>query len=364
MTRWPHARTIPSEHTRKVPTMNSLLPLTALFSCLLVLGCQAAPAAHPVPENDLWLTYQGGEGPGAGKHVVLIAAEQEYRAEQIMPMLAKVLAERHGFHCTVLFLTNDQGLVDPTMPAPLKEEGANNIMPGLEHLASADCVIWMSRFLQLSDTDIQHFYDYFDSGKPIIALRTANHGLWRDNKPYMVADKKVSLGKMLGGAFMGHHGGWKREATTGIVVEENKTHPILIGVNDVWGTTDVYRCHKEDTVPADCTPLLLGQPMKSLERDAPPNTKKQPLPIAWTKSWTGNKGKASRILHFTMGSAKDFENEGVRRVTINGVYWGLGMEDKITADRSVDIVGEYVPLKDGFNYEKLGVKPRKASEYR
>ena len=346
--------------------MQHLMILTAVLSCLPMLGCQGldAKTPHPVPESELWLTYEGGDGPGAGKHIVLIAAEQEYRAEQAMPMLAKVLSERHGFHTTVLFLLNENGEVDPTLPAPFKEPGRNNRVPGLEHLAKADGLIWLSRFLQLSDEDIQHLYDYFDSGKPIIALRTANHGLWRDNKPYTVNGKKVSLGEMLGGAFMKHHGGWKREATSGIPVEKYKDHPILIGVKDVWGTSDVYRCHKEDTVPEDCVPLLLGQPTMSLERDAPANTKKQPLPIAWTKNWVGNQGKTSPILHFTMGSAKDFENEGVRRFTVNGLYWGLGMQDQITADSSVEIVGEYKPLKDGFNYEKLGVKPRKPSYYR
>jgi hypothetical protein len=317
-----------------------------------------------VAESELWLTYKGGDGPGKGKHIVLLAAEQEYRAEQALPMLARTLSKHHGFDCTVIFLMNEDGLVDPTLPAPFKEKDKNNNVPGMEHLAKADAFIWMSRFLQLSDEDIQHLYDYFDSGKPIIALRTANHGLWRDNKPYMVNGKKISQREMLGGAFMKHHGGWKREATLATPVKEHKDHPILIGVKEAWGTTDVYRCHKEDTVPADCTPLLMGQPMKTLERDAPPNTDKIPLAVAWTKTWTGNKGKASPILHYTMGSAKDFENEGVRRVTINGVYWGLGMADQIKADSNMDIVGDYKPLKDGFNYDKIGVYPRPASDYK
>jgi hypothetical protein len=95
--------------------------------------------------------------------------------------------------------------------------------------------------------------------------------------------------------------------------------------------------------------------MKSHDRDTQPNTEKVVLPIAWTKNWTGNQGKASPILHFTMGSAMDFENEGVRRVTINGAYWGIGMADQINPDSDMSIVGEYKPLKDGFNYEKLGV---------
>ena len=65
-----------------------------------------------------------------------------------------------------------------------------------------------------------------------------------------------------------------------------------------------------------------------------------------------------------MGSAEDFANAGVRRLTVNAVYWGLEMEAAITADSSVDIVGEYRPLAAGFNYENLGVKPQKPSFYK
>jgi len=104
--------------------------------------------------------------------------------------------------------------------------------------------------------------------------------------------------------------------------------------------------------------------MKSLERNAPPNKEKEDLPIAWIKKWVGNTGKTSPIFHFSMGSAKDFENEGVRRITINALYWGLGLTDKIDANSSVEIVGEYKPLQDGFKYEEFGVKPRPVKDYR
>ena len=65
-----------------------------------------------------------------------------------------------------------------------------------------------------------------------------------------------------------------------------------------------------------------------------------------------------------MGSAEDFANEGVRRMTVNAVYWGLGMESSIQPDSSVDIVGDYRPLKSGFNYDAIGVRPHKPSYYR
>ena len=81
--------------------------LLRLFcSTALLFSCGPA-LAHPVPENPQWLTYPGGVGPGKGKHIVLIAAEQEYRSEQSMPMLAKILSQHHGFDCTVLFAVNE-----------------------------------------------------------------------------------------------------------------------------------------------------------------------------------------------------------------------------------------------------------------
>ena len=305
-------------------------------------------------------------GPGKGKHVVLIASEQEYRCEQSMPMLANILSQHHGFDCTVLFSVNERCEVDPTLPAPFKEEDKQKLhrIPGLEHLAKADCVIWLSRFMQLPDDQLKHFHDYFDSGKPLIALRTANHGFWGGTK-YFKDDKQVSLREMLGGTFMGHHGGWHREATRGIIVPENKAHPILTGVVDIWGTSDVYRCHNEKfPFPDDCTALVMGQPLVDLTREAEPNTEKEPLPVAWTKSWVGNQGLSTNIFHFTMGSAEDFENPGVRRLTVNAVYWGLGMEDAIDPNVSVDPIGKYGPLKSGFNYVKHGVRPHKPDFYK
>ena len=319
---------------------------------------------QPVPASESWLTVKGNHGPGKGKHIVLIAAEQEYRSEQSMPMLAKVLSEHHGFDCTVLFSVNEKGEVDPTLPAPFKDKTKRHNIPGLQILADADCMIWISRFMHLPDEQMKFFHDYFDSGKPFIALRTANHGFMGGEK-YRVGERNVGLGELLGGSFMEHHGGWHRESTRGILVPKNSSHPILIGVKDIWGTSDVYRCHNDKSpFPTDCTALVLGQPLLNLKPDALPNTSKEPLPIAWTKTWRGDKQLPSKIFHCTMGSAEDFMNAGVRRMTINAVYWGMGLESKIKSDSSVEIVGNYQPLAAGFNYEELGVKPLMPSYYK
>ena len=53
--------------------------------------------------DDPWLVFEGGDGPGKGKHIVLLSGDEEYRSEEAMPQLGKILSKHHGFKCTVLF---------------------------------------------------------------------------------------------------------------------------------------------------------------------------------------------------------------------------------------------------------------------
>jgi type 1 glutamine amidotransferase len=337
-----------------------------LLSLLLIP--MTAMASFPVAEDPMWLNYPGGRGPGEGKLVVLIAADQEYRSEQFMPMLAGILSERHGFNCTVLFAVNEEGLVDPTMPVypengKVDEFKPQNI-PGLEHLAKADLLILCNRLLTLPDEQMKHFADYFDSGKPLIALRTANHG-FRSPLPYEIDGKRVNIADIVGGGFMKHHGNWQADSTRGDIIPEMKDHPILNGVKDIWGLTDVYRTFPEGgSLPEGCTALVMGQPLIGREQGGADNPEKEPLPVVWFKDWGTSKGAKARVLHSTMGSGKDFENPGLRRLVVNGAYWALRMENEISAESSVEYASEYKPLSSGFHYEKLGVKPRPVADFR
>jgi hypothetical protein len=336
----------------------------ALIVAALVSAAAAPAADHPVPDSPQWLTFPGGDGPGQGKHVVFIAADQEYRSEFVMPMLAKVLAKHHGFHCTVLFSLNDKGEVDPTLKTRYDDKTITHNVPGLEHLAKADLLVVFSRLITLPEKQLQHIYDYLDAGKPVIGIRTANHGFL--GFEYKKGGKKVDFGEdILGGSFRNHHGRWQADSTRGIVVEKNKDHAVLKGVTDVWGPSDVYRTFKEGgSLPADCVPLLDGQPLKGRKQDDAVNPDLIALPVAWVKTWTSDKGKTARVFHTTMGSAEDYQNAGLRRLTVNAAYWCLGMEEKIDPKAKVDVVGEYDPLPSGFNYPKLKVVPQKPSFYK
>src|SRR5579871_3811560 len=116
---------------------------------------------------DPWIVFEGPNGPGKGKHIVLVSGDEEYRSEEALPQLAKILAKHHGFRCTVLFAIDPKdGTINPNQ---------NDNIPGLEALDSADLMIIFTRFRNLPDDQMKHIVDFVESGRPIIGLRTATH---------------------------------------------------------------------------------------------------------------------------------------------------------------------------------------------
>ncbi|MBK8977820.1 MAG: hypothetical protein IPM29_18075 [Planctomycetes bacterium] len=117
-------------------------------------------------------------------------------------------------------------------------------------------------------------------------------------------------------------------------------------------------------VPGSCTALAPGQPPTGRTRDDPSDTEEEPLPVAWTDTRTGSKGKTARVFHTTMGSAGDLQCADLRRMVVNAAYWCLHLEKEISTERSVNCVGPYDPLPSGFDYEKFGAIPKPVSAYR
>ncbi len=335
--------------------------LLALFALITPALAQDAP---------LWVTYPGADGPGKGKHVVLVSGDEEYRSEEALPQLGKILAQRHGFTCTVLFPIDDKtGLIDP---------GKSNI-PGLESLQKADLMIIATRFRNLPDAQMKYLVDYIESGKPIIGLRTATHAfsIPKDKTyskySYNYGGKDYERGfgrQVLGETWVNHHGKHGSQSTRGILAPGQEQNPILRGLKsgDIWGPTDVYTANP----PADSTILVFGQVLTGMKPTDEPvgkeitkkkvkdevkefvNTPNDPMmPIAWTRSYKG-----ARIFTTTMGSSTDLDSEGTRRLIVNAVYWTLALEDRIpSAGTDVQIVGDFKPTPFGFGKHQKGVRP-------
>ncbi len=319
--------------------------IIAGLTCLLGEPVRAEPG----------VVFEGKEGPGKGKHIVFLVGDEEYRSEDSMPQLAKILAVHHGFKCTVLFAVNKEtGEIDP--------QTLDNI-PGLEALDAADLMVMFLRFRELSDEQMKHIIDYTNSGKPIVGLRTSTHAFnYKTHKDspyakYSFQSKQLDGGygrQVFGETWINHYGVHQKESTRGLIAEGMKDHPIVRGIDDIWGESDVYSI---TTLTGDCKPLVMGQVLSGMNPDDKPNPDKKLVPVAWTKTYTGEKGKTARVFTTTMGHSFDFKNEGVRRLLVNACYWAMGMESQIPAKSNVDIVGQYEPNKIGMGKHKTGMKP-------
>ncbi len=322
-----------------------------------------------------WLSLDG-----KGKHIVLISGDEEYRSEEALPQLAKILSVRHGYKCTVLFAQNPEepGVVDPNY--------LHNI-PGLDQLVNADLMIIFTRFRALPDDQMKFIDEYLKNGKPVIGIRTSTHAFhfkeddisnYRHYGNYYNGEDEWNGGfgrLVLGEKWIAHHGNHGNQSTRGITAEGAENHTILngIGEGEIWGPTDVYKVRLP--LPATAKAVVLGQTveresemdesdprlgMRPTDRVLPGLIKRKNaegveidvdqnnpmIPIAWTNSYQIPGGRQGKSFGTTIGASVDLLEEGTRRMMINAVFWCLG--DEVPAKANVDIVGTYNPTRFAF----------------
>ena len=286
------------------------------------------------------------------KKIVFVIGDHEYKSERSMPLMANILAARHGFDCYALFSTDKEGKIDPR---------SNNI-EDLKLLKEADLMVSYNRFRCLPDEDMQHIVDYLDSGKPVIGVRTSTHAFNYKSNPdskfakysfdYKGDDYKGGFGKqVLGETWIGHWGVKRKESSRGIFAPGQESHPILKGIKDgeIWGTTDVYEVKLPFT--KGCTPILLGQVVDGMTEDSPPladkdsnsknhkDRKNSPMmPVSWT--YQRPVGEKGRVFTTTIGGERggtdEFDNAGMRRMFVNACYWTLNLEKDIPEKSDVN----------------------------
>ncbi len=347
--------------------------LALLFPTLITFA-----AASPWEEGMLtfdndygpkWLLQEGSEdGAGAGKRIVLVSGDEEYRSEEALPQLAKILTKRHGFDTVVLFAQ------DPERAGMINPNYTSNI-PGLEALREADLMIIATRFRDLSDDQMKEVDNYLKSGRPVIGLRTATHAFnfpsdskWAHYSFNYKGDKTAWQGgfgqSILGTSWIAHHGWHKKESTRGIIQD---AHAVTRGIESgsIWSAADVYTVR--DPLGADAVPLVYGGVLTGMNPDDEPIgpgpydytpgfakndpdfNKNDPLqPIAWTKSYQIPGGKKGNVFASTLGASVDLSNASTRRLIVQGAFWLLGIE---IPEAGVDagLIGSYRPNMFGFH---------------
>lgn len=324
---------------------------TNIILGLILVTSVVAQAEQPVDH----LVFEGDSAkPGRGKHVVLISGDQEYRSEEALPMLAQILSKHHGFKCTVLFAMDAENkFVDPNNIESLSNPGA---------LDSADLILMAIRWRKWNENAMRHFAMAFERGTPITALRTSTHpfkGTTGEFTKY--GDGKGSVGgwdhgfgrEVIGEKWVRHHGKHAKQGTRAVVEPAAKDHPILNGVGDIFGKTDVYEVHPKE--PSRI--LLRGAVTESLAEDSKTVEGEQNspmMPIAWTREYKQADGNTNRVFTTTMGSADDLLDADLRRLVINSVYHGLELD--VPASANVKLVSRFKPTMYGFGDSDDGIR--------
>ncbi len=309
-------------------------------------------AASPLHASTA-VVYQGDAGPGLGKHIVFLASDHEYRAEETCPALARILAKHLGFTCTVVFGVDKDGFI----------EAGSSQVSGLESLEKAHLFVIFARFLHLPDDQMAHIAAYLDRGGPVVGLRTSSHAFKipaaatyaKYDFRSKTAGYENGFGhQILGNTWVGHYGTNHKQGTRIETIPEQRNHVILTGVGET------AFCHAGGYVGKpgpDFTVLTTSQPLVSMDPAAAPDPEKPPMPSTWTRHYPAKNGSLHRVFHSTQGASEDILDDNYRRLILNGILWAAGMEKEIKPDTNISFVGPYQPNTFSFGGHAKKVKP-------
>ncbi|MCH9790373.1 MAG: ThuA domain-containing protein [Planctomycetes bacterium] len=249
-------------------------------------------------------------------HVVFVVGTTHYSPQKTIPAFAKRL-ENYGFKTTVV------------LPQGNPERNQNGVgLPGLEVLKQADLAVFYMRFLQLPPTQFERIWEYIESGKPVIGLRTSTHAFDYE-KRHPLSEWNRGFGKrVLGSEYFLHLSG----DTVVEHVLDFRNHEILNGVAEKF--IDPGSLYKTK-LPGDATPLLMGTG-KSKRTGIVKNqfgTHELEAEMSWPVAWTWKNEWGGRVFSTTLGHEKSFALDTVNRLLINAAHWCLEKPVGTTPER-------------------------------
>ncbi len=312
---------------------------------LLLVGLLAWGCGQPKKEKS---SEKAGNPP---PRVVFVMGDEEYRSEESMPMLARILHREMGAKISLCYPLDSAGIIDPNRVDHIS---------GLEALESADLMVLFTRFRQLPPEELRHITAYAESGRPMVGFRTSTHAFrYPDSSSYVHMNNDWPT-KVFGQQWITHHGHFDDGAAplTEVQLSGPTDHPILKGLQPFKAYSWLYHVEGGDwSLYGDSKPLLRGRALRSThEQKGQLDLYPLENPVAWTKTYTGNSGKQARVFFTTLGHPYDWKDPNMRRLALNGIFWSLGREVTDTLD--VGLVSPYEPNNSGFGDKyKPGMRP-------
>jgi len=226
-------------------------------------------------------------------HAVFLVSEDphNYEAHKTIPEFARALERDGHFRTTVL-----EGQGEPNAFA----------FEGLDALETADLLVIFFRRRALPEEQLATIREYLAKGKPLVGIRTANHGFSID--PPVAAGHAAwweFVPEVLGCENRGY--GTLEAGTEVEVVKPD--HAILAGIS--VSADEPWRSAGSLYLVA---PLVDPQATVLLQGSASGKTE----PVAWTRMH----GK-SRVFYTSLGYPSDFDSARFRRLLVGGMQWAI-----------------------------------------
>jgi type 1 glutamine amidotransferase len=234
--------------------------------CLLCVGVgmAALPAGH----------VRAADAKPLKIHII---AGGEYSPVESLTELKKQLEEMYRVECTASFYA---GTGTPTK------------LENLDSLKSADLLLLFARRMNLREEQMKIIRSHWESGKPIVGIRTACHA-------FQKADNQIIDRQLFGGNYGGtsSNGGYTTAPAKG-----QEDHPVLKGVGPIKAAKYAY----------GNGPLADGVVVLQVVG----RIKDRPFPVTWV-----NTHKGGRYFYTSMGAPDDFREEAFRRLLVNAIFW-------------------------------------------
>jgi len=238
--------------------------------------------------------------PAAADHVVLLAGDEDSRAQESLYAFAETeLVRAHDLELSLL-VREESGHVD-----------------GIEKLREADLLVAFLDEAGVGQTEGDLIDEYVASGRPLVLVRGTVAAL----KGHADFHKGVTGANYLGTA--------KEEAHLLVGrMPEGEEHPIVEGwqaFQEVSGPL-----HRVTPLAETAQPLLWCVPSTPVESQRPVD----PEPVAWLSGFRG-----ANVFVTTLGAPADFAIPAFRAVLRRGILWCLGREN-LSGDEDVPVLDE------------------------
>jgi len=306
-------------------------PLPALAAAVIAAGTVSLSAEDARPSSP---------------RVVFVAGDHEYRSEESLPMLARLLKDRYGFEVAVCYPLNENGKIDP-----LREDSIS----GLQALENADLMVMYTRFRRLPEDQLKKITAYVDSGRPVAGFRTTTHAFRYPDGPLTRYNNEWAH-EVFGQQWISHHGHFDDgDKPLTEITEIADGHPVTRGIGSFSAYSWLYHVegplgNREWKLSDGCETLVRGRALRSNHGEGVPKEN----PVAWVREAGENRG---RLFFTTLGHPYDFRSVDFLRLTLQGLLWAAGREDLIPEDGIADleVPADYKPNNSGMS--KTSFKP-------